>query len=87
MNAETIGLCAMELGAGRKTKEDKIDYTAGIILNKKSGDKVVAGDVLATLFTNRKNALDDAEKLFLSSLSFTDKAPKKQKLIYKTILE
>jgi pyrimidine-nucleoside phosphorylase len=87
MNAETIGLCAMELGAGRKTKEDKIDYTSGIILNKKSGDRVATGDVLATLFTNRKSALDDAEKLFLNSLSFTDKAPKKQKLIYKTIME
>ncbi len=87
MDAEAIGLCAMELGAGRKTKEDKIDYTAGIVLNKKAGDKIVEGDVLATLFTNDKNSLKEAKKLFLRALSFTDKKPEKSKLIYKTIIE
>ena len=87
MNAETIGLSAMELGAGRKTKDDKIDYTAGIVLNKKSGDRVAAGDVLATLFTNDSEALINAEKLFLSSILFTDKEPENQKLIYKTVMK
>ncbi len=87
MNAEAIGLSAMELGAGRKTKEDKIDYTAGIILNKKSGDRIYVGDILATLFTNNESALRNSENLFLSALSFTDTAPDKQKLIYKMIME
>ena len=87
MNAESIGLCAMELGAGRKTKEDKIDYTAGIVLNKKAGERIIAGDVLATLFTNSKDSLNNAEKLFLSALSFTDTLPKKSELIYKTIID
>lgn len=86
MNAEAIGLCAMELGAGRKTKEDKIDYTAGIVLNKKVGEKIIAGDVLATLFTNNNKSVDEAKKLFLSALSFTDSVPKKSELIYKTII-
>ena len=77
----------MELGAGRKTKEDKIDYTAGIVLNKKAGERIIAGDVLATLFTNSKDSLNNAEKLFLSALSFTDTLPKKSELIYKTIID
>ena len=87
MNAETIGISAMELGAGRKTKEDEIDYTAGIILNKKTGDKVSEGDVLATLFTNDESSIKEAEKLFLSSISFANGAPEKKELIFKTIIE
>ncbi|MBE6645341.1 MAG: pyrimidine-nucleoside phosphorylase [Ruminococcaceae bacterium] len=85
MDAEAIGLSAMELGAGRKTKEDKIDYAAGIILNKKTGDKVKRGDVLATLYTNRPENIAEAEKTFISSLSFSDSRIAKGKLIYQII--
>lgn len=53
-----VGLLSMHLGAGRETKEDVIDYDAGIILNKKLGDQVSKGDVLMTLYTDRCNVED-----------------------------
>lgn len=59
--ADDIGVAAMTLGAGRATKESKIDLAAGLYLHKKVGDKVEAGDVLATLYTNQES-FDDAEE-------------------------
>lgn len=50
-----IGLISMQLGAGRETKEEMIDYDAGILLKKKLGDKVAKGDTLMTLYTDRGN--------------------------------
>ena len=80
-DAEKIGLCSLSLGAGRKTKEDKIDHLAGIILEKKRGDRVKKGDVLATLLTSDERLLTDAEKLLLSSYTFADSEPEKQPVI------
>jgi pyrimidine-nucleoside phosphorylase/thymidine phosphorylase len=55
IKAEEIGTAAMLLGAGRETKEDVIDYAAGISLEKKAGDPVKEGEVLCRLLTNREN--------------------------------
>ncbi len=85
MNAEGIGVCAMELGAGRKTKTDIIDFEAGIVLDKKTGDKVSKGDVIATLYTNNENSLKIAEKIFEDSIEYSNTRPEKHKLIYKKI--
>ena len=49
MNTEKIGLASVALGAGRVTKDDLIDFTAGIIIEKKTGDYVQRGDLIATL--------------------------------------
>ncbi len=86
MDAEAIGICAMELGAGRKTKEDEIDYSAGIMLNKKTGDKIAVGDIIATLHTNRPETFSSAEAVFNNSLSFSDIQTEKTKLIHKIII-
>ncbi|KAF1086504.1 Pyrimidine-nucleoside phosphorylase [Sporotomaculum syntrophicum] len=53
MAAESVGTAAMLLGAGRQTKDEPIDYAAGITLKKKVGDEVQKGDVLAVLHSNR----------------------------------
>jgi pyrimidine-nucleoside phosphorylase len=50
----TIGVSAMKLGAGRSTMADTIDMSAGIVLNKKVGDRVAKGEVLATAHTNKE---------------------------------
>ncbi|MFK5883821.1 MAG: pyrimidine-nucleoside phosphorylase, partial [Candidatus Izemoplasma sp.] len=55
IDALAIGIAAMKLGAGRATKEDKIDMDVGIVLNKKVGDKVSKGETLATLYNNLDN--------------------------------
>ena len=85
MAAEKIGTAAMILGAGRATADDVIDVRAGIILNKKTGDKVSRGEVIATLYTEREGTLSAAEKMVLDALSFTENAPKREPLIYDII--
>lgn len=85
MNAEKIGSSSVILGAGRVNKGDSIDYTAGIILRKKTGDCVRKGEVLAELFSNSEAAFADSEKLFLSAFEFSEKKPALIPLIYKVI--
>ncbi|NLY81417.1 MAG: pyrimidine-nucleoside phosphorylase [Clostridiales bacterium] len=69
IKARNIGLASQHTGAGRATKEDDIDLSAGIYLYKKVGDRVVSGDVLATFYGNDKlkvaNAVKEAEKAFI----------------------
>ncbi len=86
MQAETIGSASVILGAGREKKDDIIDYSAGIVLLKKTGDKVEKGEKIAELHTNNQSKINSAEKLYLSALTFGEKTPQKQMLIYKTIL-
>lgn len=54
LDAMQIGLASQHSGAGREKKEDEIDMTAGILLEKKCGDEVKAGDVLCTVYGNDK---------------------------------
>lgn len=85
MDAEKIGSSSVILGAGRINKEDSIDYTAGIILYKKTGEKVNKGEVLAELYTNDENKLEASEKLFLSAFTFGNNPPEKRSTVYKVI--
>ena len=68
INAEEIGKLSCDLGAGRKTKKDKIDLQVGIILNKKLGDFVNRGEKLATIYANdiekAKNAENELLKIY-----------------------
>ena len=61
INTYEIGVAAIELGAGRFTKEDVIDHKAGIIFHKKLQDKIEQDEVLAEIFTDKKNVLKDVE--------------------------
>ena len=85
MNTEAIGLSAVALGAGRVTKEDVIDFTAGIIIEKKTGDKIEAGEVIATLYSSSEERLDDGEAQYLAALTISDEAPDELPLIHKII--
>lgn len=58
ITALTIGESSMKLGGGRETFDDVIDMSAGIVLNKKVGDKVNVGDLLCTAYTNKTNVED-----------------------------
>ena len=66
-NASEVGNVSCILGAGRITKEDKIDSSAGIMVYKKLGDHVDTGEVMATLYTDKESILDEAEKRFLNA--------------------
>ena len=82
MNAEQIGIAAAILGAGRATKEDTIDFAAGIILCKKTGDKVMRGDVMAYLHTNVEASIGAATERFTSAISYSDAPVPDETLIH-----
>ena len=63
IDALQIGESAMKLGAGRKTKDDVIDYTAGIITHKKCGEYVKKGDLLATIHTNHEEYSEQIDEI------------------------
>ena len=60
LDAQAIGLAAMRLGAGRATKEDHIDPTAGVVLRETVGRPIAAGSVLATLYMSSEDAAHEA---------------------------
>jgi pyrimidine-nucleoside phosphorylase len=64
--AENMGLAAMLLGAGRATKESKIDLAVGIVLHKKVGDSVRAGESLATIHANNEAVQEVMAKIYES---------------------
>lgn len=61
--ADEVGVAAMLLGAGRATKDDQLDFAAGITLAKKVGDKVEAGDVIAVLRSNKEDMTSALERM------------------------
>jgi len=81
INAEDIGVSAMLLGAGRKTKNDSIDFSAGVTMVKKVGDWVDEGDTLCILHTN-KTDINDAKELSKSAFVIKDKKPEPVKFIH-----
>ncbi|WP_282059737.1 pyrimidine-nucleoside phosphorylase [Bacillus pumilus] len=83
--ADEIGVAAMILGAGRATKEDEIDLSVGIMLNKKVGDRVEKGDSLVTLHANREDVANVVEKIY-DNIRIADHADAPT-LIHKVITE
>ena len=81
-DTEGYGVASLLLGAGRNTKEDKIDYLAGIILNKKVGDYVNKGDVIATMHSSNEKAFTSAIDKFLKATKIGDNKPIDLPLIY-----
>ena len=81
-----IGMAALELGAGRATKEDIIDPKAGIIFHPKIGDKIEEGDLICELFTDDKKVLEKVKNRIAESIELSDKKVKKPKLIKEIIL-
>ena len=81
VDTESYGVASLLLGAGRNTKEDEIDATAGIVLCKKTGDAVKAGDPIAFLYSRSEKGFATAEERLLSATEIGDEPPKKQPLI------
>ena len=64
INALNIAKLSEYLGAGRKSKDEKIDYNAGIVIKKEIGDEIKEGDILASLYTNIDNPTFNLERIF-----------------------
>ena len=66
VKALSIGIASMNLGGGRKQKDDIIDMSAGIILNKKANDEVKENELLATLYTDKVDIEDIKQEVLQS---------------------
>ena len=85
IQTEEIGRISLLLGGGRETKESEIDLAVGVVLNKKRGDKVEAGDVLATIHANDKEKLEQAKLRLLEAYTVVDNPVEEELLIKKII--
>lgn len=85
INAEEIGKAACSLGAGRIKKEDNIDHSVGIILDKKIGAKVKKGELLAQIYSNDLDKFKIAKKQVLEIIKISDKYCDKIHAILKKI--
>lgn len=84
---DEVGICSLILGGGRETKESEIDLSVGLILHKKVGDKVKAGESIATIYANDRDKCQQAEKRFLEAVTIDLNPVEKEALIKKVILE
>jgi pyrimidine-nucleoside phosphorylase len=66
-------MLAIELGAGRKTLDDPIDPKSGLIFHRKIGDHVRSGEPIATLFSDRKEALERAASNLLGAVAISSR--------------
>ncbi|MFT4107557.1 MAG: pyrimidine-nucleoside phosphorylase [Lacrimispora sp.] len=82
MNTEQCGIASSLLGAGRITKESQIDYTAGIALKKKVGQKVEEGETIAVLYASKRDLFADAENELLKAVTIGEQKPDEEPLIY-----
>lgn len=85
IETEQIGNIALMLGAGRKSKEDEINLTAGLVFNKKIGDKVNKGDLLLTLYGDNEKTLKEEKDEFLKSIHLSREKTPIQSVIYKIL--
>lgn len=81
-DTRAVGLAAVSIGAGRRTKADRIDHTAGFVLRKKIGDSVLAGEPLAEMFYNARSAAAEAKKNFKKAVVISSRKPRIPELIY-----
>ena len=81
IEAEEVGKSAMVLGAGRATKEDLINHAVGVVLTKKIGDKIEAGDVIAKIYYDSDINLDSSKKLLTGAYEITDEKVEDRKVI------
>ena len=85
MDTERIGLVAVTLGAGRISKNDDIDFSAGILLERKTGDSVSRGEVIAELFSSSEEKLEASVAELYAAISISQEKPEEQPLIHSII--
>ena len=82
MDTESCGIASSMLGAGRETKDSTIDFSAGIVLKKKVGDLVKAGDTLAVMYASEKERFQTAEERYQRAVKIGDRKPEVKPRIY-----
>lgn len=85
MEAARIGAAAQLLGAGRATKEDVIDPAVGLVMHKRRGDHVAAGEPLATLYVNDETRLGEAEEMLRGAVALSEEPPAPAPMVYEVV--
>jgi len=86
IQCEQVGTACVILGGGRERKEDTVDPAVGIVLHKKVGDRVAAGEPIATIYYNAEAKAARARQLIQASCEITESAPStKRPLIHRVI--
>lgn len=75
VDAYRFGMASLEMGAGRRRKEDAIDPVAGIVIHKKIGDRVESGETIATGYTNKEETIETAREWLASACTIDDQQP------------
>ncbi len=81
VDTEGYGISSLLLGAGRNTKEENIDFAAGIVLKKKTGDYVKEGEELCVMYTSDEKRFEGAVNKFYESTVILSDEPKKRPLV------
>lgn len=81
MDSFEIGMASLELGAGRRTKEEHIDPAAGIMLKKKVGDKISKGETILEGFTNKADMIETVTDMLRRAVAITSEAPAPEPLV------
>ena len=85
LGAVQIGTAALRLGAGRRTTDDEIDHSVGIVLRKKCGDEVASGDTVAEIHARDEAAAEAAIEEVLAAYELGEEAPPERSVILDVI--
>ena len=85
VNAEEIGMAAVLLGAGRERLDSAIDHAVGIVVERKVGEQVEAGESLCTLYYNDERGLEEAVQMVEDAFYIASAPPEPRPLIYEVI--
>ena len=81
LGAVAVGQAALHLGAGRRTKEDEIDHSVGIVCLRKPGDRVAEGEPLAEIHAADEAAADEAARELLDAYTLADEPPPERRVV------
>jgi len=85
IDAEEVGLTAVDLGGGRAKKGDRVDYAVGIVFKHKIGDRVARGEPLVTVHANDRTKFGAAKERLLAAYTFSSSEPTPPPLIHRVI--
>lgn len=85
IDSQEVGIVSLNLGAGRHTKLDSIDYSAGIVFNRQVGDAVSIDDTIATLYSSKVSDFSQAEDRLLKAITLDSLQPSKKDVLIEKV--
>jgi pyrimidine-nucleoside phosphorylase len=86
LQCEQVGTACVILGGGRERKEDSVDPAVGIALHRKVGDRVAAGEPIATIYYNSGSRVERAQQLLEESCGISDSPPSEKRLLIHRVI-